>query len=475
MATAPITEYVDITLLPVGAVGEAFGFDRDMFLVKHDNGSDRLMGPYTQASDLEDAGFTEDDNPSIFAYVRDWASQEVKGSAFFIGRWDDGGETVTEALSAVEAAGVDDFYGVVVDSYDDAEILAAAGWVQQRNGDSLKFGFFRTAAVSALNKSGPIHNVLVTGTASDGAYDIVFTGFGLASPVTIRVTRATTPATNADIADALRDLIATEIDAGGDLENVVISEDGTGANVHFTFAAELPDGVVTVVDPGAGTLTHTIPDTALWQQMKAALYDQCTLNYHHNVANYYLDGAVGSRAGGFKLDQPGGVGALAYKPILSVPFTVFAQSVHAVNLRQCNVNYYAKKRGLQFYFPGVTPRGAPYFADIKWTMHWFRRRTEEALIAEWVGEPNKIGYDQAGITRLAGVVQKVLDRGVIYGHWLGDVGFAPVVIVPLLKDIPANDKMNRVLSLTSKFNKATFTGAIQQVTYTTRVSFGDDA
>jgi phage tail sheath gpL-like len=94
----------------------------------------------------------------------------------------------------------------------------------------------------------------VGGTATNGDYQIIFTGFGLGSPVTVEVERSTTPATNNDLAAALDGALDTHI--GTDLAAVLVpgSISSSTNTVSFRTLSGLT-GTVTYAAPSPGTLT----------------------------------------------------------------------------------------------------------------------------------------------------------------------------------------------------------------------------
>lgn len=100
---------------------------------------------------------------------------------------------------------------------------------------------------------GELYTATVGGTATDGDYELEFDGFGLSAPVTVTVTRATTPATNADIAAALRTALAAALLA--DLANVLDATGGSSTTATYTFKGGLATGTVTPAAPAPGTLT----------------------------------------------------------------------------------------------------------------------------------------------------------------------------------------------------------------------------
>jgi phage tail sheath gpL-like len=109
-----------------------------------------------------------------------------------------------------------------------------------------------------IDVDGAKYTATAGGTATDGDYELEFDGFGLGAPVTVTVTRATTPATNSDLGAALRTALATAL--AGSLADVLKSTGGAGAAATYTFLAGLPTGTVTPAAPAPGTLTVAATD-----------------------------------------------------------------------------------------------------------------------------------------------------------------------------------------------------------------------
>jgi hypothetical protein len=472
---APITQHVDVSVLVEGALGESFNFGSLMGAFTHTITGNRLDGPYASTTELAAAGFTSTAAPEINAWAATVFGQPngpIK--QIYVGRIDAGDADITSSLDAIEAVDSEAFYLVNIESREAADILEAATWCESRNGDSLKFGIWQSADGSFLNGTGPVHTATVGGTPTDGDYVITFTGFGLLAPVVVTVSRvAGVPATNAALATAIDAAIDALIPTT--LANVVTASTVLGAVVTITLARGLATGVISQSAPAPGTITLVNPDIDIMGQLDAGAYRRSILMYHQFDAGTtgYKDGAVASRMGGFRLDEPSGAAALAYKELSIAPYSPLStpQALAIVNGKG---NYHGRKRGFSFIWNGQTPAGPPYYADITTSIDWFVRRTEEAILRLQVGTPTKIGFDQAGILKFVNAVQGVLNNGVRNGHFLGDPGFEPFVFAPPIASISAADKAARILRLTSTMNKATFNGAIQKVVIVMRMNFGDD-
>jgi hypothetical protein len=123
---------------------------------------------------------------------------------------------------------------------------------------AVSFTDVRTGAlITTVEHTVHEDTVTVGGTASDGNYDVIFTA--LDPPVRARVTRATTPSSNTDIAsalgDAITDLIATS------LSGIVASADNSGAVLTIVYEAGIDPQTLDVAETTAtGTLTVSISE-----------------------------------------------------------------------------------------------------------------------------------------------------------------------------------------------------------------------
>lgn len=96
--------------------------------------------------------------------------------------------------------------------------------------------------------------ITIGGTEADGDYQSIFTGFGLANPITVTTTRATTPATNADLATQHAADITTLISST--LAGVVVSATATDATVLVRVAGGLDTGTITHAQPDGATMAN---------------------------------------------------------------------------------------------------------------------------------------------------------------------------------------------------------------------------
>lgn len=118
-----------------------------------------------------------------------------------------------------------------------------------------------STGVELVTLTHVVHEDTVTigGTASDGNYDTVFDA--LTPPVRVRTVRATTPATNANIATQhaadINDLVATA------LNGIVVSASANSAVVTIVYADGIDPQTLTCTETTAtGTITASVSATA---------------------------------------------------------------------------------------------------------------------------------------------------------------------------------------------------------------------
>jgi len=206
--TQPITYYVDVSVSTTGTGPQPAGFGVPMFLYEHALEDDRLAGPFTSAADVLDEGHASGSPPHLWAQALMRQSPRVK--QFYIGRRDSADADIGAALDAVLAVNAGAWYGINSESRDDADVLGLAAWVEAAAFPKLAIA--QSNAASLLAGQGPSYNALISGTPVDGTYVLVFTGFGLVSPVSVTVTRAAgSPAANTDIGAWMRTALTTAL------------------------------------------------------------------------------------------------------------------------------------------------------------------------------------------------------------------------------------------------------------------------
>lgn len=206
------------------------------------------------------------------------------------------------------------------------------------------------------------------------------------------------------------------------------------------------------------------------EDLAALNYNRTALLWHSGSGtdntNAFADGAWSSVGGGMNLDIPGGVGIWMYKTLTGV-VTDKLNSTQRGNIKDDNASFYATTNGSDFTSFGTMASGRKI--DIMTSMDWLEKRLQEAVLSLFVSTSNsgkKIPYTNAGINQVVGAVQGVLDKGVSFGHLSPDV--PPTINVPNVVTISAEDKENRVLTLTGQ---AKFSGAIEKFNFSIDVSF----
>lgn len=184
---------------------------------------------------------------------------------------------------------------------------------------------------------------------------------------------------------------------------------------------------------------------------------------YHSADGEYLDGAWSSSGGGLNLDAPDGAGIWAYRQLEGVPFDAVT-GAEAVSIYAVDANLFGRNKGVNFTSKGTMASGR--FMDVTTSIDWLKVRIEESLIALFVGTPTKVPYTNAGINIVVAAIQDVLNRGVTFGHLSPDA--PPTIDAPDVSEVSAQDKIDRVLTLTANVVLA---GAIQKVILTVNLTF----
>lgn len=355
---APITEFVDVSILLTGATAEKFQFGSLLGAFPHSITANRQDGPYFNIQEVVAAGFTAAAEPEIHAWAT--ASFQTLGVAsIIVGRIDGADANLTISLDAIEAVDPGSWYITTIASRLDADLALFGTWTEARNG------------------------------------------------------------------------------AGGSPRKI-----GIGQSDDLAVAAYLA-----------------------WQ---AATLNRSAGIYHATDAEY-LDGAWAGRCGGFNLDVPNGVGTWFGKQLSGVPFDPVT-GAQATAIYAANANIFGRNAGLNFASKGTMASGR--FIDVTTTVDWSAVRIQESVLSTLVGTPTKIPYTNAGINTMAASVQRVLDAGVVNGHFLPAEqslpGAEPRVIVPDVKTISPAVKATRELTLSAT---ATIAGAIQKLTLVVNLTF----
>jgi hypothetical protein len=184
--------------------------------------------------------------------------------------------------------------------------------------------------------------------------------------------------------------------------------------------------------------------------LRLASYNRGALIYHA-TDTVALAAAWAGRCLSFDLDGVKTVGDWAYKQLIG-PAGATISPAQVNNILAENASFFGPAKGLTFTFDGKMPTGSPQFIDTITTADWLKVRLQEAFLTARVSATATIGYDDQGLQFLGGKFDGVGELAVTAGHSLDGTN-APVVTVPLLKDVSAADQANRLARYSMTFNK----------------------
>lgn len=192
-------------------------------------------------------------------------------------------------------------------------------------------------------------------------------------------------------------------------------------------------------------------NSSLAFQLMSQNYSRTFLMYHQDSAFDYPEAAWMGRV----LPLVPGSETWSYKTLNNVSYSdlTTTQSNTAHNK---NTNTYEFVGGVGITYPGKVASGE--WIDVIRGIDWLTARIKEAVFSLFVNNP-KVPYTDAGIASIQAAVMSVLNTGVANGLLTNDP--APIVRVPLARDVPSVDKNNRILKNVTF--EATLQGAIHQV------------
>jgi hypothetical protein len=296
-----------------------------------------------------------------------------------------------------------------------------------------------TATISGNNLS----------VAFDAGVDGSLSGFTVAGGVSVPVVTITTSTAGKNIASEL-DLLVVESE--GWYQLLIDSQ----AEVDIKAAAgwvesHNPQKIFSYWTTDTDAKTGATTDVAY--KMKALGYTKSFGTYHVG-ANEFPDCAI---IGRMAPEVPGSA-TFKFKSITGVTADALNQS--EVNyLVGKNVNHYVNVGSLDIYKEGVTASGE--FIDVIIGAAWIESEIQSRIYTKLVNA-KKIPYTDAGVGIITNEVNAVLNEAVIKGI-LSD-NPAPVVTAPLVADISAANKANRLLP------DITFTGTLAGAIHKTTIS-----
>ncbi len=501
MSSLPITHFVDVTVLVGGAAVDRFSFGRPLGLFEHEITDDRQDGPFASVTELVTAGFLSVGEPHKWATAV--FSQSPAPKDVIIGRKIlAGGDPIGEAWQVDDTPADNAFVDVTAAFNDDTDNDSIPFTPVPGVGDYFAVGHNEKFGLLTFDFLGGVQGVdgvvdweywdgiawtaltgVVDGTAgftaavADGvtvAFDIpndwarrvIDTGVSLYFVRAVLSMVHSTPPTldqgfvagDVDYTAALDavELVdpdswyATNIDSRADqpiLDAASWTEARTKLFIAQSSDADLPDGV-------AGNIG---------EQLNTLNYQQTALIFHADDAEY-LDGAWTGRGSAINLDVPDGVGTWGLKQLSGVTVDSLNSS-QSLAIWAEKANLYGSLKGLSFTADGTAASGR--FIDITTTNHWFETRLNEEILAELVGATTNIDYDQTGLNIIGAAIQRVADRGVLFGHFNGDDA-PPVIKIPLFAAASTADKLARTAAY---IVNVVYKNSIQQVTIVVNASF----
>lgn len=471
---------VDVSLEGTGPVAASFG--TPMLVHEHSVETERLAGPFESVADVIDYGFLAGSPPALFAAAI--TAQQPRVREFYVGRQAASDANLAATMDAILAVNPGAWYCAMHEDRTADNLLALAAWIEAASAP--KIALLQSNDASILSGEGPSYNALFEGTVADGTYVLTFTGFGLASPVTVTTTRAAgTPATLALVADAFRTQLTTQ--AGTDLADVVelASIGGASPNVSFRIVDGLPTGTVVASGTAVAStadLTVTVTDADVASRLFDLQYTRSALLYHATDAEF-LDAAWASRCLSANLDQRKLV--WAYKRPVGYEAAEL-NNAEVAALRAVNCNYFAPAvmssgNPVQAFtaqgWVGSGEPGAGRRIDTTITLDWSKSRLEEVFMGILLREPNSIPFDDAGMNRFAAGARGHFATGLAAKHYLEfvvpegeDREFTrtPALFVPKLSTLTTAQRQSRTFSFTGlaylaeSIEKVTFSLAARQ-------------
>ena len=204
--------------------------------------------------------------------------------------------------------------------------------------------------------------------------------------------------------------------------------------------------------------------TSLTAELKALGYDRTLTTYNGDTVNEYADAAWTAR---MAPTDPGS-NNWAYKKLIGVVADdlTSAQSNSLIETGGNNANSYENVAGQSFTRYGKVASGE--FIDIIRGSDWLKARIQERILLELINVA-KIPYSTQGIAIVENLIREILDIGVANGfiRALADGTGEYTITTPALEDIPAQDKIDRILpdiefdaKLAGAINKVSIAGIL---------------
>jgi len=194
--------------------------------------------------------------------------------------------------------------------------------------------------------------------------------------------------------------------------------------------------------------------TDIAANLQTAGYARTALMYHYK-ANYQYPGAAWA---GRMLPLDPGSATWKFKTLSSVDYMTFTSSEESA-IRDKDCNMYVRIAGISMTQEGVSSAGE--FIDITRGTDFIRSRLQEYVFGS-MARADKIPYTDKGIAVVESDVNAVMRLSVTKDILADDP--VPVVQVPLVANVPANDKTARIL------RDVEFSGTLAGAIHATQIS-----
>jgi len=272
-------------------------------------------------------------------------------------------------------------------------------------------------------------------------------GNGFTSSVGTNLSKVVTTPSNGVAEDILAAVEDSEV-AGLDWYGLLLTSRNNDDIMNAAATIETMRRIFLTSTQDSDVLTSVTTDVA--SKLKARAYARTAYLYSADQENYPDAAWIGNR---FPTDP--GSSTWAYKVLAGIAPDKFS-STQAANLAFKLANTYTTIAGAN-----VTGKGkvaANEWIDTIVFIDWLQAQLEETIFAKLISS-EKIPYTDPGVSIIEGLIRGVLDRGIRVGGLAADP--APEVFVPLVADVPEQDRQDRLLPDVT-FN-ATLAGAIHEI------------
>lgn len=395
------------------------GFGTPLLFGYHLHNLGQLVKQYSAADDMLDDGFTTDD--ALYKAAQIVKSQNPSPDVFKIGR------RVTPltqiiTITVIKVSAGYKYKGTVGGKALSYTVLAGATTTT-----------LATALASAINALvvgvtavGGVGTVICTTDAAGSVVDYDFSSIprsalALEDSTADTTTDAELPAIGAEDDDWYGLLIIDSSSKATTLHGAGWTEARRKLFVAQTCDSAAPDSVAT---------------DDVMSSLKDSSYARSGCIYHRAIGGVeWL--AAGWLAGA--LTTTPGAATMAFKAVAGVKVDVLQSSEESTILTK-HGSHYTNTGGLPITFEGKS--GSGDFMDTTRFIDWVYARMREGVLGA-LANSAKIPFTDGGVDIIRGIILAVIQQGQTAGGFSKDV--APVVAAPLVKNVSAANRINRIL------------------------------